>query len=180
MGLLDNVMADDAVLVFCDPDTTAERCIYTPRGVTHGEGSVVLSAGQIVSISVASAGFGYQYAPPVLIEGNGKGARAVAVIAGRVITGFTVTAPGEGYTSATVYVGGLYANVERDPTYDPSRSDAPRAKMFAWLPVSQVPSIDSGGDKLSVAYRRGSSTVEDHLVKVLKQDAGMWRVALGG
>lgn len=182
MGLLDDAMEEDAVLVFCDPDTTAELVIFKPRGVTTvGEGTAVLSAGQLTSVTVDVAGFGYTYSPPVLVVTNGsRPPRVTATIASRVITGFAISDPGEGATSATVYVGGLYANVERDPPHDPTRSDVPRAKMYVWLPVTQVPSIDPGGDVVTVAYRRGGTTKEYLISGPIKSDAGLWKLALLG
>jgi hypothetical protein len=70
-------------------------------GFTAGAGTAVLTSQVVTSITVATAGTGYEVAPTVAITGGGgTGATATATInAAGTITGFTVTAGGSGYSS---------------------------------------------------------------------------------
>lgn len=63
------------------------------------------SSGGVSSISVLNAGFGYQYAPKITIQGDGTGAAAYATINNNgSIKTIVVTDPGIGYTSAIATV----------------------------------------------------------------------------
>lgn len=60
------------------------------------------------SIAVASGGAGYIDTPIVTITGGtGTGAQAVANVSGGVVTGFTITNPGTGYSSGDVLTATL-------------------------------------------------------------------------
>ena len=64
----------------------------------------------ITTIPVATGGSGYQAEPIVSVTGGGgTGATARAIISGGVVTGFQITNPGVGYTSAptVALVGGV-------------------------------------------------------------------------
>lgn len=66
-------------------------------GLLPGVGEGVYPAGG--TFTVADGGSGYHGAPlvDVLTNGSGTGARAVATVSGGVVTGVTMTSPGEGY-----------------------------------------------------------------------------------
>jgi hypothetical protein len=177
-NLLDSILADDAVYAFCDPDAFGERVIFTPRTVVHATATVTVAAGAVTAITVVTAGSNYTVAPPVLIEGDGSGATATATVVDGEITAITVTGGGENYTTATVVVGGVYAMVERNPPVDPSVPAAPRPKMVVSLPVAKVPSVDSGGDTVTVSERIGGTARAFLIGAPVKQDAGVWLVPL--
>lgn len=75
-------------------------------GFTAGAGTAVLTSQVLTSITVATAGTGYETAPTVTITGGGgSGATATATInAAGAITGFTVVTGGSGYTSVPTVV----------------------------------------------------------------------------
>ena len=58
--------------------------------------------GAIYNMKITNGGSGYTSAPTVTITGNGSGATATTTLTSGVITGITMTAPGTGYTHATV------------------------------------------------------------------------------
>ena len=62
------------------------------------------STGGISSISLLNPGYSYTATPTVTILGDGSGATAEAIVVAGVITGFTVTNPGSGYTQAVVTI----------------------------------------------------------------------------
>jgi len=63
--------------------------------------------GSITSLTLTNPGEGYSVIPPVVITGDGTGAKAVAILSGTSITGFTITSIGKNYTSATVTIPGV-------------------------------------------------------------------------
>lgn len=79
--------------------TVFRQVVDTGSGAT---GMAVLSGNTVGSITMGSGGSGYKRAPQVALSGgSGTGATATATISGAgSVTGFTVTAPGSGYTSA--------------------------------------------------------------------------------
>ena len=60
--------------------------------------------GAIYNMKITAGGTGYTSVPTLTIVGNGSGATATATLTSGVITGITMTAPGTGYTYATVAV----------------------------------------------------------------------------
>ena len=62
------------------------------------------STGGISSISLLNPGYGYLAKPTVTILGDGTGATAEATVVAGVITGFTITNKGSGYTQAVVTI----------------------------------------------------------------------------
>jgi hypothetical protein len=65
--------------------------------------------GAIYNMKVTTGGTGYANGTTeaiLTIAGDGAGATATAIVAGGIITGITMTAPGSGYTHATVTVAG--------------------------------------------------------------------------
>jgi hypothetical protein len=60
--------------------------------------------GAIYNIKVTTGGAGYSVVPILTIEGDGTGATATAVLTGGVITGVTVTNPGQNYTQANIVI----------------------------------------------------------------------------
>jgi len=73
------------------------------------EGTAVLSAGAVDSVTIDDGGSGYTEAPDVEFSGGGgSGALATATITGGAVTAVTIVAGGSGYTSAPTvsFVGG--------------------------------------------------------------------------
>ena len=63
----------------------------------------------VSSIAVATGGAGYLDRPMVtLTGGTGTGATAIAIVSGGVVTGFTITNPGVGYTAGDVLTATLF------------------------------------------------------------------------
>ena len=60
----------------------------------------------VTAITVTAGGSGYTTAPTVTITGDGKGAKARAVVSGGAVTSVVIDDPGTGYTTATVAFGG--------------------------------------------------------------------------
>ena len=78
---------------------------------------VNLIEGEVDTIDVVDAGFGYKVAPPVDIQGTGTGAKAEAVIdnQGR-ITSVKVVLRGKKYSSATIRVRSFSVLIKNDST----------------------------------------------------------------
>ena len=73
--------------------------------------------GEIDTVDVVDAGFGYKVAPAIEIQGTGTGAKATAVIDGQGrITSVKVEQPGKKYTSASVKVRSYSVLVKNDST----------------------------------------------------------------
>lgn len=72
-----------------------------------GSGSV----GAILSVAVNNGGRGYFTAPTVTFTGGGSGAVATATIANSIVTGFTVSSNGTGYSSGGVTLSAPPASV---------------------------------------------------------------------
>jgi len=92
--------------VFSGITSSPDITVYTSSGdqsSVYVEEVPSTSSG-IQSITVLNAGFNYLYPPTVTIIGDGTGATATATIAGGSITGFTITNPGNGYTTAYVAI----------------------------------------------------------------------------
>ncbi|RYD94824.1 MAG: PEP-CTERM sorting domain-containing protein, partial [Sphingobacteriales bacterium] len=69
------------------------------HSVTIGEPLLAPTGSGLSAIALASAGAGYVDTPVVTVTGGtGTGATAVAKVSGGVVTGFTITNPGSGYT----------------------------------------------------------------------------------
>lgn len=83
-------------------------CRLAGVGTGAVPGSVTVSAGAVTAIAAPAAGFGgsgyTSNTVRVLIVGDGTGAAATATLSGGVVTAFSVTAGGTGYTAATAYV----------------------------------------------------------------------------
>ena len=58
------------------------------------------------SVNVISPGFGFTTSPTLVVEGDGEGANAFAIIVNGKIQSVVVDAPGANYTSATVIIQG--------------------------------------------------------------------------
>ena len=76
--------------------------------------------GAIFNMKITTAGTGYTSAPTLTIAGNGASAAATATVSGGAITGITMTAPGTGYTHATIAVGGTGSNGAVRPVIGPA------------------------------------------------------------
>ena len=89
--------------------------------------------GAIDTIDVLVAGFGYKKTPPVVIDGNGIGAKAEVSIdnQGRVISA-TVLARGRKYSSALASIRNFSVLVKSDSTLDDSWS------IYSWDDERQV------------------------------------------
>ena len=80
-------------------------------------------AGAIYNLKITTAGTGYANGTTeaiLTIAGDGTGATATAIVAGGIITGTTITAPGSGYTHATVTVAGTGASGALRPVISPA------------------------------------------------------------
>jgi hypothetical protein len=82
-------------------------------GITARGNVVLASTGQISPLTVDNQGNGYVNVPRVVIEGNGTGATANAVISNGRVTGILLTSPGSGYSN----IFGIYI--------DPQGGDTP-------------------------------------------------------
>lgn len=89
-------------------------------------------------------GMGLTSVPTVVVTGDGTGATATAIVAGGVVTGFSMTSGGTGYTMATVTVGGGYINVQADATISGTAVSAITVR-----PVNLSPS----GTEIIVLYK---------------------------
>lgn len=98
---LDGVpLTGDDVTVYAD--FTKLMLYKSMRFVSVATGIPVLDTGTLSSINIVSGGEGYQVAPTVLINGDGIGASATAVITNGVVTSVTVNNAGSGYTFMNV------------------------------------------------------------------------------
>jgi hypothetical protein len=75
-------------------------------GGSGAAGYVTVGSNGISSVTVNSGGSGYTSVPIATIVGDGTGAQLTAQISGGVVTGITVTNPGQGYTVALVQITG--------------------------------------------------------------------------
>lgn len=76
-----------------------------------------ITDGEIESITIIDAGFGYRVAPPIVIEGSGVGAKAVATIDTQgKLSSITILSRGRKYLSAVVLVRNFSVLVEQDET----------------------------------------------------------------
>lgn len=79
----------------------------TPALVTALGLSATVALGSVTGLSVANpAAVEFASAPVIAIAGDGAGATATATLTNGLISGFTVTAPGAGYTFATATATG--------------------------------------------------------------------------
>ncbi len=70
-----------------------------------GQADLISAAnGEILSVVVNNAGYGYITAPTIGFTGGGSGATATASVANGIVTGITMTAQGSGYTSPGVTI----------------------------------------------------------------------------
>ena len=95
--------------------TTAERILSTPSFMYNDDSGIVRdcfieevlqSFTGVESIDVVTGGSGYISTPTVVINGDGSGASARALIVNGAVKRIEITNPGTGYTSATVSISG--------------------------------------------------------------------------
>lgn len=70
--------------------------------------------GAINAVTVTNPGVGYTSTPSVVIDGDGVGATAVAVLNGAIVERINITNPGSGYNNATVTISGGGASVDAE------------------------------------------------------------------
>ncbi len=99
--------------------TKVNVVIDSPAVSTRATATATLGAGgSIASLTLTNGGWRYTTPPTVTITGGaGTGATATAAISAGKVTGFTITAPGTGYTTPTVSISaptgsGVITNIE--------------------------------------------------------------------
>lgn len=98
---LDGVpLTEDDVPVYAD--FTKLMLYKSMRFVSVATGEPVLNAGTLSSINIISGGEGYQIAPDILINGDGIGASANAILTNGIVTSVIVNNAGSGYTFMNV------------------------------------------------------------------------------
>jgi len=122
LNLYDSVIDTDADLV----------AVGTVR-IKQAILAVNIVDGKIDTIDIVDPGFGYKVVPPVVISGNGTGAKAVAVLdnQGR-ISSVEVVLKGKKYSSATATVRQFSVLVNNDTSYNNFWS------IYAWDNIRQV------------------------------------------
>lgn len=110
-------LSDQELLRFTTPEYIPVKTLAASDGSTQWAVQEGADDGAINAIQLISGGSGYTNSSNIVvsISGDGSGATAVAEVnaASNVISGFTMSAPGIGYTYATVTItggGGANAN----------------------------------------------------------------------
>ena len=116
-------------VVDTDVDLVTVGTVRTKRAIL----SANIVDGEIDTIDIIDAGFGYKVAPPVVIEGNGSGARATVTLdnQGR-ISSVTVVYRGKKYSTVSVSIRNFSVLVNADSTSKNFWS------IYAWDDVRKV------------------------------------------
>lgn len=114
--------------------------------ISPATATVVVSGGQVVSITPVDQSRGYQFPPETVISGDGINATATAVLGtgedSDKVVSYVITNPGSGYTSATITVDAppkgpfFLINDTGDTSIDLPTND--RTKQD-WIPTKPTP-----------------------------------------
>ena len=119
LNQVDSIPASTLDLYDQAVDTYIDLTVLNTLRVTQASLRVNLVDAEVDTIDIINPGFGYKIVPPITIQGNGTGAKAVATLdnQGR-ISSVSVTAKGKKYTSATATARQFAVLVRNDETAD--------------------------------------------------------------
>jgi len=129
------------VLKFLSDDWIPVYSLSSNDGTTQWSVQATAVPGSIEFIQVTNVGSSYTSVPPVTVLGDGVGCTAVAVLTGTTVTGINIITKGQGYSYATVTIGGPGSNAAAHAMISPpgghgSNAVAELGAMYVMVDVS--------------------------------------------
>lgn len=99
-----------------DVDGTIDNYSWSTQPASaYGQANLVAingGAGQVLSVSLLTGGYGYFTAPGVTFTGGGSGAGATTIVANGVVTSITLNTYGSGYANGNITIAAAPAAVK--------------------------------------------------------------------
>lgn len=156
--------------------TSAPTVVFTATGGTGAAAVADVIFGQITAITVDSGGTGYTGAPNVVISAPDSNnfptiqAQATALVAGGVVTGFTIVSSGAGYLTASIELQGGNHAANAQVTLMPFGLQATAIETYSdivWTSINTKMTFSAAGSvsEFSTFAGGGSSPATDSFLR---------------